>query len=64
MSMEELKGKTNDELNAKVAELKKELFNLRFQRATGELQSTQRFRQAKREIARILTHIRQQKNAA
>lgn len=58
------KGKTTDELTAQVAELKKELFNLRFQKATGELQNTARVREAKREIARILTHLRQQKNAA
>jgi large subunit ribosomal protein L29 len=64
MALDELKGKTTDELNAKVAELKKELFNLRFQKATGELQSTTRFKAARREIARILTFVRQQKNAA
>jgi len=58
------KGKTVDELNTHVTELKKELFNLRFQQATGELKSTARVREAKREIARILTHLRQQKNAA
>ena len=57
---ESLKGKTADELTAQVAELKKELFNLRFQKAAGELSNTSRFRAAKREIARILTHLRQQ----
>ena len=55
-----LKGKTPDELTAQVAELKKELFNLRFQKAAGELTNTSRFRTAKREIARILTHLRSQ----
>lgn len=54
------KGKSADELNAQVSELKKELFNLRFQKAQGELNNTARFREAKREIARILTHLRSQ----
>ncbi len=57
-------GKTPDELNAQVAELKKELFNLRFQKAAGELTNTSRFRAAKREIARILTHLRSSQSAA
>jgi large subunit ribosomal protein L29 len=61
---ESLKGKSADELNGKVAELKKELFNLRFQKAQGELSNTSRFRVAKREIARILTHLRSSQNAA
>ena len=60
----DLIGKTTDELTARVAELKKELFNLRFQKATGELADTSRLREAKREIARVLTHLRQQKKAA
>jgi len=61
---ESLKGKSADELKGKVAELKKELFNLRFQKAQGELNNTSRFRAAKREIARILTHLRSSQNAA
>ena len=52
------KGKTADELKLQVAELKKELFNLRFQRAQGETVNTSRFAQARKEIARILTHLR------
>lgn len=61
---EQYKGKTPDELKANVVELKKELFNLRFQKASGELSNTARFREAKREIARILTHLRAHKKAA
>ncbi len=57
-------GKSADELKAQVAELKKELFNLRFQKAAGELSNTSRFRAAKREIARILTHLRSSQTAA
>lgn len=61
---ESLKGKSADELQGKVAELKKELFNLRFQKAQGELTNTSRFRAAKKEIARILTILRQSQDAA
>ena len=58
------KGKSAEELQGAVADLKKELFNLRFQKASGELTNTSRFRAAKREIARLLTQLRASKNAA
>ncbi len=61
---EALKGKSVEELQGNVADLKKELFNLRFQKASGELTNTSRFREAKREIARLLTQLRTIKNAA
>lgn len=64
MANEAYKGKSVEELQGAVADLKKELFNLRFQKASGELTNTSRFRVAKREIARILTQLRQTKNAA
>lgn len=57
-TVDSYKGKTVDELKALIVELKKELFNLRFQKASGELKSTARFSQARKEIARILTHLR------
>lgn len=63
MKNEELKGKTPDELKEMVGFLKKELFNLRFQKASGELNNTTRFRDVKRQIARINTFITQQKTA-
>ena len=63
MKKEELKGKTPDELKEMVGYLKKELFNLRFQKASGELSNTTRFRDVKRQIARINTAINQQKTA-
>jgi large subunit ribosomal protein L29 len=44
-----------DELADKLAETRKELFNLRFQSATGSLENTTRLRHARRDIARILT---------
>jgi large subunit ribosomal protein L29 len=46
---------TNEELEEKMGETRKELFNLRFQSATGALENSARLRSAKREIARILT---------
>ena len=64
MASEQLKGKSVEELQGTVADLKKELFNLRFQKASGELQNTSRFRVARREIARLMTQIRTLKNAA
>jgi large subunit ribosomal protein L29 len=46
---------TDEELEARLADTRKELFNLRFQGATGALENTARLKLAKREIARILT---------
>jgi large subunit ribosomal protein L29 len=46
---------TDDELQRRLAETRQELFNLRFQSATGALENSARLRLAKREIARILT---------
>lgn len=56
----DLRGKSADELNDQLTALKKELFNLRFQQATGELQNAARFRVVRREIARIKTLQREQ----
>jgi large subunit ribosomal protein L29 len=51
----ELRDLTDAELAEKMGETRKELFNLRFQSATGALENSARLRAAKREIARILT---------
>ena len=51
----DLRTRTPDELNEQLEALGKETFNLRFQRASGQLENTSRFRQARREIARIKT---------
>jgi large subunit ribosomal protein L29 len=51
----ELRGLTRSELNAKVTELKEELFTLRFQAATGQLESHGRLRAVRKDIARIYT---------
>jgi len=51
----ELRELTDEELEHRLAETRQELFNLRFQGATGALENTARLKLAKREIARILT---------
>ena len=53
---------TNDELARRLEDTRKELFNLRFQSATGALENTARLKLAKREIARILT-VQHERNA-
>jgi large subunit ribosomal protein L29 len=55
----ELRGMSRSELNAKVVELKEELFNLRFQNATGQLESHGRLRAVRKDIARIYTVIQE-----
>jgi large subunit ribosomal protein L29 len=60
---EDLRTKSLDELRDNLASLKKEQFNLRFQKATGQLEKTARIREVRRDIARIKT-IAAQKRAA
>ena len=55
MRARELRVMTDDELEEKMVATRKELFNLRFQSATGALENSARLQSAKREIARILT---------
>lgn len=57
MKAAEIKTKTLDELGDELEQLKKEQFNLRFQKATGQLENTARVRQVRRDIARIQTVI-------
>ena len=59
MKAEELRARTPDQLKEQLLELKKEQFNLRFQRATGQLENTARVRQVRRDIARIKTVLGQ-----
>ncbi len=59
MKASDLKVKSADELETELAGLKKEQFNLRFQRATGQLDNTARVRQVRRDIARIKTTLNQ-----
>ena len=63
MRARNLRDLTNDELEQKLAETRQELFNLRFQSATGALENSARLRLAKREIARILT-VRHEREAS
>lgn len=59
--LEELKNKTQDELKLDLVSAKKELFNLRFQNVTNQLDNTARINQVRRNIARIQTIITQKK---
>ncbi len=60
----ELMNKTTEELNTDLKNRKGELFNLRFQLATGQLQNTAAIRECKRDIARVKTIIRQREISA
>ena len=55
MKVKEIREMSADELNQKLASLKEELFSLRFQHATGQLENTTRIRDIKKTIARIKT---------
>ena len=55
MKASEIRVKTADQLDDELASLKKEQFNLRFQKATGQLEKTVRVKQVRRDIARIKT---------
>ena len=55
MKPSDVRAKTDDELKGELGVLKKEQFNLRFQRATGQLENTARVRQVRRDIARLST---------
>ena len=60
----DLRSQTRDELADSLTKLKKEKFNLRFQRANGQLENTSRVRTVRREIARIETVISEQRRKA
>jgi large subunit ribosomal protein L29 len=55
MKAQDIRQMTEDQIGDEVARLKKEQFNLRFQRATGQLSNTSRVRQVRRDIARLMT---------
>ena len=55
MKIDELKNKTVDQLKSILMDLKKESFNLRFQKANGQLENTSRVKVVKRSVARVLT---------
>ena len=64
MKAEDVRQKTDDELAGKLIDLRKEAFNLRFQRASGQLENTGRVREVRRDIARIKTILNQRAAAS
>jgi large subunit ribosomal protein L29 len=60
----DLRPRTPDQLREQLLDLKKEQFNLRFQKATGQLENTARVRQVRRDIARIKTLLDERARAA
>ena len=59
MKIEDVRAKNDGELDSELMALKKEQLNLRFQRATGQLENTARVRSVRRDIARIKTILNQ-----
>jgi len=64
MKPSDLRVRTEDELTEQVETLGKEIFNLRFQRASGQLENTARVRQVRRDIARIKTILGERRRQA
>ncbi|EJF77114.1 50S ribosomal protein L29 [Candidatus Bartonella washoeensis Sb944nv] len=62
MRAKELRAQTLDQMKDELVKLKKEQFNLRFQKATGQLEKAARVRQVRRDIARVKTFLRQKIN--
>ncbi len=60
MKAADIRAMSADQLTDELAKLKKEQFNLRFQKATGQLEKTSRIREVRRDIARLKTIARQQ----
>ena len=61
---DDFRAKSADELSNQLSSLKKEQFNLRFQRANGQVENTGRIRNLRRDIARIQTVLTEQRRAA
>jgi large subunit ribosomal protein L29 len=59
MKASEIRDLNMEEMHRKLTDLKEELFNLRFQHETGQLENPQKMKQAKRDIARVKTVIKQ-----
>ncbi len=64
MDAQELRDMTPDQLREKLADLKKESFNLRFQQASGALENAARMRSARRDVARVKTILNEKAQAA
>ena len=63
MKAAQVRGLTEDQRTDELIKLKKEQFNLRFQRATGQLENTARVREVRRDVARLKTIARQKRAA-
>ena len=63
MELKKMRDMTEIELNTELSKMKKELFNLRFQHATGQLENPVKMRELKRDIARVKTIIREKELA-
>ena len=63
MELKKMREMTEVELNTELGKMKKELFNLRFQHVTGQLENPVKMRELKREIARVKTIIREKELA-
>ena len=61
LKVDDIRAMTEDQMEDAVLNLKKERFNLRFQRATGQLENTSRLKEARRDIARIKTIAAEQR---
>jgi large subunit ribosomal protein L29 len=64
MKAADVRAKTDDELKSELDQLAKERFNLRFQKASGQLENTNRVRQVRRDIARIKTILAERARAS
>jgi large subunit ribosomal protein L29 len=64
MKATDLRHKSDDELKTELLGLRKEAFNLRFQKATGQLENTARVNQVRRDIARIKTILTEKRKAS
>ena len=62
MKAEDIRPMSGDQIGDEIAKLKKEQFNLRFQRASGQLENTSRVREVRRDIARVKTVQSQKRN--
>ncbi|MEK9755129.1 MAG: 50S ribosomal protein L29 [Rhodospirillaceae bacterium] len=63
MKSADVRAKSDDELKGELISLRKEAFNLRFQKASGQLENTARVRQVRRDIARIKTVLSERNDA-
>lgn len=64
MKAEDVRAKSEDELKEQLLDLRKESFNLRFQKASGQLENTARVREVRRDISRIKTILNERRRSA